>query len=290
MLNDKTKKKLESLDKTENKKVSKGRDYIDDSRKKITKIIESLIIPANKFEPENVIVEIQNYLANNYTKGRIIYSEISSLIFGFSDDQIGCLLTNAEKLLTYAMEKKDLDADCHKIIIKLYDHCNLANNQKLMSFSPQNAIEEFITKKVKESKDTIDNEVKSFQIESKEKMDDFEKELKSKEKQYISILGIFASIVLAFVGGLAFSTSVLQNIHLASIYRLLMVVDILALVLTNIIYLLVQFICKINEKTLKFFPIKIFNIIAFVFMGVVIIAWILSASSLPEFVRQVLPW
>ncbi|WQW10687.1 hypothetical protein KVK65_07000 [Helicobacter pylori] len=37
-------------------------------------------------------------------------------------------------------------------------------------------------------------------------------ELNKQQTQYITILGIFASIVLTFVGGLAFSTSVLSNI------------------------------------------------------------------------------
>lgn len=35
------------------------------------------------------------------------------------------------------------------------------------------------------------------------------KEISGIEKEYISILGIFASIVLAFVGGITFSSSVL---------------------------------------------------------------------------------
>ncbi len=37
-------------------------------------------------------------------------------------------------------------------------------------------------------------------------------ELNKQQTQYITILGIFSSIVLTFVGGLAFSTSVLSNI------------------------------------------------------------------------------
>ena len=43
-------------------------------------------------------------------------------------------------------------------------------------------------------------------------------EVKGIEKEYISILGIFASIVLAFVGG------IMQNIGSSSIYRILLVV------------------------------------------------------------------
>ena len=39
------------------------------------------------------------------------------------------------------------------------------------------------------------------------------------QKEYITILGIFASIVLAFTGGMAFSSSILENIDKSSVYR-----------------------------------------------------------------------
>ena len=57
-----------------------------------------------------------------------------------------------------------------------------------------------------------------------------EDHFKGMEKEYISILGIFASIVLAFVGGLTFSTSVLANIDKASIYRLVIIACIIGIV------------------------------------------------------------
>ena len=86
-----------------------------------------------------------------------------------------------------------------------------------------------------------------------------QKEIKSVEKEYISILGIFAAIVLAFVGGITFSTSVLQNISMVSIFRLLLVIDFLAFILINTIYILVKFIFTINEKNANFFNVKALN-------------------------------
>lgn len=62
------------------------------------------------------------------------------------------------------------------------------------------------------------------------------------QKQYIAILGIFASIVVAFTGGIAFSTSVLENISNSSIFRILFVVVILAGVLINVVFILTHFI------------------------------------------------
>ncbi len=71
-------------------------------------------------------------------------------------------------------------------------------------------------------------------------------ELNKQQTQYITILGIFASIVLTFVGGLAFSTSVLSNIDKANAYRLVFVMASIALFFGNILYLLFSFLSKIS--------------------------------------------
>ena len=110
------------------------------------------------------------------------------------------------------------------------------------------------------------------------------------EKQYITILGIFAAVVLSFVGGLTFSSSVLQNIDAVSIYRLLLVVDILGLILINTIYVLVKFICQINDKDFKIFKMKYVNIALIAFGALVTVAWFLDIKSFADFINQYLPW
>lgn len=60
---------------------------------------------------------------------------------------------------------------------------------------------------------------------------------------------IAAVATLAAIGaGMHHSTSVLQNISAVSVFKLLLVVDFLAFVLINVIYILVKFIFTINEK------------------------------------------
>ena len=114
--------------------------------------------------------------------------------------------------------------------------------------------------------------------------------MKGVEKEYISILGIFAAIVLAFVGGITFSTSVLQNISSVSVFRLLLIVDFLAFVLINIIHILVKFIFTINEKDAKIFNVKALNTACLVIAAVIIVAWLLNANQLPDFISSFLPW
>lgn len=119
---------------------------------------------------------------------------------------------------------------------------------------------------------------------------DLRSEIKGIEKEYISILGIFASIVLAFVGGITFSSSVLQNIGKVSIYRLLLVIVILALVLVNVIWMLIKFIAQINDKDIKIFPIRVFNCICLLISLMIVVSWMLNVQEIAGFISKRLPW
>ena len=269
---------IRNLLKTENKldELSVG-ETLQELREKTIALCNNLKGQSTSYDPKTTIDLIKSFDEVKPVEKRALYSEVSNIVFSLGDEECGTFASNLDNLLKYVQDEKNLvPDDCVKFTIKIYDHFNLACKQKEMSSKHM----EKVKNAIKESTQIAIEDVKK----------ELKEETKKVEKNYITILGIFSSIVLTFVGGLTFSTSVLQNIHLASIYRLLMVIDILALVLTNIIYLLVQFICKINDKTIKFFPIKIFNIIAFVFMGVIVLAWIFSANTIPEFLKQFFPW
>ena len=118
--------------------------------------------------------------------------------------------------------------------------------------------------------------------------------MKGIEKEYISILGIFAAVVLAFVGGITFSSSVLQNINKGSIFRLLLIADLLAAVLINVIYMLIKFILIINgehhDGKIKGFQIRYINVFCALGAGLVILGWLLNVQSLPEYMKDFLLW
>ena len=68
------------------------------------------------------------------------------------------------------------------------------------------------------------------------------------QRDYVTILGIFAAIILAFVAGITFSTSVLSNVDKVSIYRLTFVILLLALLLFNLLNSLFCFVERINNR------------------------------------------
>ncbi len=260
--------KLDNLSRIDDKPtvtLEKSRKYIN-TKRKINGICTALCKETKDYKPEKTIENIQAYLDFKDKLDRILYSEISNHVFSLDMSTRGIFATNVEKLLLYSLDDEvEITEDCRKMIIKIYDHFQLALNQ-------------------------IENANTIFASSIEDAKINLYEEIKGIEKEYISILGIFAAIILAFVGGITFSSSVLQNIAGISIYRLLMVIDLLALVLINAIYMLIKFIFVINNKSTDMLKVKRINIVCFLLASAIIIAWFFNALSLADFMAQVLPW
>lgn len=110
---------------------------------------------------------------------------------------------------------------------------------------------------------------------SREDLEDSKKKIKSYQQESIAILGIFAAIVLAFTGGIAYTSSVLQNFNTGSIYRVLIVIILIGFVITNILFALFYYIDKlVNEKySRQIKPLWITNCIFIVGIIIVVCLW-----------------
>lgn len=102
-----------------------------------------------------------------------------------------------------------------------------------------------------------------------------EENVRSLQKDHVAILGIFAAVVLAFTGGIAFSTSVLSNIHLVSTYKTIAIVLIIGLVLVNTLFSLFYYIDKIvhNNQKPKILPSIIANVVLLILLALTLWAW-----------------
>ena len=247
--------------------------------KQINTFCKNLNIQSSIYKPEETVKLLNGYLNTTDKLDRILYSEMSSYIFGLTSDNRGNFLTNVEKLLVYVLnQKKSMNEDTRKIVIKIYDHVQLA------TYQIENASNIF-GNSIVDVKDKFSQEIAEIEKE-------FRDELKNIEKGYITILGIFASIVLAFVGTITFTTSVLQNIDKASIFRLILIVDLIGIVVINVIYLLISFILKINNKyedSNKTFIITA-NKILFGITVIVLIAWFFNIIDLQKCISKSYPW
>lgn len=260
-------KKLLKGDSTNN--TSKSRNNIDYCRNKLNRICRSLSKPTKDYNPAITVKAICTYLSERNKLQRILYSEISTYIFSLDLESRGIFATNVESLLNYSMSKDfvcdNVDADnCQKVIIKIYDHSQLAGYQ------------------VENAKSILKDGVAGLK-------EDLRKENKGIEREYITILAIFSSIVVTFIGGVSFSNDVLKNIHTVSIYRLLMTIDGLAFVLTNITYMMIYLIFEINDKKMGSYKIKWINSAFLIIAIVIILAWSINLHKLPNYLSEVLP-
>lgn len=135
--------------------------------------------------------------------------------------------------------------DVSKSINKLYDHVNIELAR--MAYSE---IGDYQLSEQGMTLDDLSKRVGDLQKDA----DDIHSSLDKAQTDYIAILGIFASVVLAFVGGMAFSTSVLENIRDVSIYRLLTVSLIIGMVFVTVIFLMFYFVGILTRQ--KQFTLK----------------------------------
>lgn len=238
----------------------------NNTKRRINGICRALSANTQKYDPQKTVDDITSYIGSTDKLDRILYSEISNYVYSLEVDKRGMFATNVEKLLLYSLNADNLASeDCRKMVVKIYDHSQLA------LYQIEN-VKNIFANSIEGAKENLQNQIKSI------------------EREYITILGIFASIVLAFVGGSTYSTSVLQNISSVSIFRLLLLADFLAFVLLNVIYILVKFIFTINEKDAKVFNISVLNG-ACLFIGIIIvISWMLNIGQIPDYILKYLPW
>lgn len=140
-----------------------------------------------------------------------------------------------------------------------------------------------------ENKQNINNS--KNKIEELNKLsDDIKDKVEGVHRDSITILGIFSSVVLAFTGGLVFSSSVLENIGNASAYRIIIVTLIIGFVLVNAIIALILYIGKITHvKSKTEFDFKKFwgenafwivvNLILFILIVFTYCGWLSSSEK-----------
>lgn len=229
----------------------------------------------------------------NEKRFRHFYSDIFSVLTQIQQNpEYGSTDVLAQNLDTirrgYQATNESVDGrgviDVSDAINKLYDHVNLdvARISYLDSLahkmSGEAMIEQMKTElnSVWSSVNTMQGIANDFQI----KVVEVEKRLDRSQKDYISILGIFASVVLTFSGGIAFSTSVLNNIAQVSIYRIVLISIIIGFVLVNTLFGLFYYVNTIvsKDKTLK--PLWISNVILALLLGLTLLAWQLGSVEL----------
>lgn len=163
---------------------------------------------------------------------RHMYSEIYPVITDVDKKEDCNLETLAQNIgLLYSEIKEYHKGEpVYNGVRKLYDHVNLdiarINYLKVQAEYANKKLEDVTSQLV-----NISNEAEGLR-EKAQRM----------QREYVAILGVFSAIVVSFVSGLGFSSSVLANMHAVSPYRLVFVVMMLAIVLFNVLAVLMNFV------------------------------------------------
>lgn len=227
-------------------------------------------------------LEALYYSPNKDERYRHFYSDIFTVLTQIQHDSsqgdINILGQNLSVIRAgYNPQNRDSEGtiiDIGDSIQKLYDHVSLDIARILYSDAGDRKTsgEEAII--------DVQSQIKQIQTEidkAKIAQKNVENELGKQQKEYIAILGIFAAVVLAFTGGIAFSTSVLNNINAVSVYRIIIVSLIIGLVLVNVLFGLFYYVDRLvnglNEERKKLKPLIISNIVIGILLIITVCAW-----------------
>lgn len=213
-----------------------------------------------------------------YSEGfRHWYSRISSFLDIQTPDAHTTLKTGLGLISDYVRENHSDDNETCLGIDKLLDHIELESiridRMKAVGCMAEEA--KGLYEKTHESEETAKNQAN----EAKE-------QVKNIHEQSIAILGSFSAVVLAFVGGLSFSSSALANIGSVSMFRLIVTLLILGFVLFNSLFILAQFIfCIVYHRPQKApfqSTIRFYNVVLLVTLIVTVVLYAIGFGRIIE--------
>ena len=261
------------------KKKKNSKDEVSANDEKLIEILQEI---SNDYLQEEEIEEYEKRLKAIYSSEnfRHKYSQITSYLLTIKkenkNEAFGFISHNISKIYNEINE----DSTLKQQILKLSDHINL----EILRIKDINTFKKEFQQAEKNLKKTK-TKIKNMECEAKEtikEISNLNDEVKSSRKEYITILGIFASIILAFVAGLTFTNSVLSNINNGSIYRLLFITSLIGFFITNMLHHLYKFIKNINHSDNKQenfdWTIIIFNTIVVVIMLCIFLTWLCNRA------------
>ena len=223
-----------------------------DHRKELNDLLDEL---AKKQEglKEDEIWEYVKELQGIYRDGfRHWYSDVFSIVARVYHDNSDAarLLSNNIKDIYQAVNQNEKNGEdtleLRKSVKKLYDHVNLdvARMQDTeKQFKEWDRAQDSERRKLGVRVEMLSEKAESMW----QKAESMQRKAESMQKDYITILGIFAAILITFVAGMTFSSSILNNMDKVSIYRLTFVILVIALMLFNLLHMLIEFIGKMQN-------------------------------------------
>lgn len=168
---------------------------------------------------------ITGFLYENKDNVSEYFTSISDNLRKYIDDKLCEECKNHNKQEKYEEYKKRLE--------KMLDHIEL---ESIRLFHLQ-----MVESNISESAKEISNVKEDINKRAGE-ISNVKEDIDKQKNQYITILGIFASIVLAFVGSFTFSNSIFSNMHQVGISKLAFTMCLNVVFFANILFFLFDFL------------------------------------------------
>lgn len=198
-------------------------------------------------------------------------------IYEFYTGKIQTLVSNIGAIRDRALAVGD--SELLMPLTKLYDHVNL-ELVRANYYAQLNSIQDErlgdLSNKIEESRRAAEESIAGAAADAEDRINSSKAEV---QRDNITVLGIFTGIVVAFVAGMTFSSSVLQNIDKASIYRLAAMATIAAIFFLDLVALLVWFLSKVAKIDIR--DMKTVVIVANVVLGLLLIVIVITRFILP---------
>lgn len=252
-----------------------------DQMESLLGILADMLLPQNLVETLSDIDDekVRRYyeqLSQVYADGfRHRYSDISAFLGNNSPDVYSSLDNWLTAVSSYA-EENDQDGDTARKIIKLLDHIRL----EMIRIDRMKAVAQYASQSA-----LINEQIHAIAQETSDMATVAEEKVKRFHEQSIAILSIFSAVILAFMGGISFSSGVLGSIAQASMFRLIVTILLLGFVLFNSIFILMRFIAyMLYKKDSNRFKngIKWFNGALLTIFLVLVLAYVLGAGEYIE--------
>lgn len=254
------------------------------------KILNSLAGKVINFEDEDECRKIYQqleslYYVNENEQFRHFYSDIFSVLTelnkGDGSGDIVLLATNIGEIRAH-YKPADSGKDISSSLRKLYDHVSL--DLARMNYSDGEGWEATGKRDVKQLKyETA--EWSSHTRRLGRSVQKVTAKIENIQKDFITIFGIFVSVIITFMAGMIFDSSVLENMDRVSPYRLTGIVLLLGCITFNLLYILLRFLYNLVKEDGKWewgLCKGIFlygNIVFLISMALVLLAWYFGVAE-----------
>ena len=226
----------------ENEQVKSASSRLKKMGERVDLICESLAKDTKDFSPEKVFEDLHTYVQD---EERLLYTNISNYIFLKGEAVFGKMETNLDKLIEYvyseefdqkytwktskAEGKKTYDRT-KRVVVKIWDHVNLARKQYNAFKNTDEEYEKIVDKKLS----IVENKL-----------------AKDLTAQLISLIGIFTALSFLLFGGISSLDNIFSGLTDMPIIKLMIIGSIWCLAMMNMIFVFMFFIAKLTNLSIS---------------------------------------